>query len=242
MSKKIVYIFSALVILFVYIYSMSVKNDQIKEQRVNYTSMMSYKDSENNRLIRSNDLKAAVIMKSSQNTISMSLAMEEFSNELEGFKRAQSLVKSEILTEIKGLSIGFENGPGEFSGIQLVDSMYVHVDTVSKYFIRTPKKVKYSDDWVSFDATVNKEFTLDSLSLINKFDITIGSKKQDKPLSFLRKREPVVEMKSYNPYSSIPYINNVVFKDDKKGAAKVALSKPAFFVYGFISSTVLNKL
>jgi hypothetical protein len=242
MRKRIEYISIAVAFLFVYLYSMNVKNNQIKEQAINYTSMMSYKESENNRLIRSNEIKAAAITKSSQNAISMSLAMKEFSKELEGFKRAQSLVKSEILTEIKGLSTDFENSPGEFSGIQLIDSMYVHVDTVSKYFIRTPKKVNYSDDWISFDATVNKDFTLDSLSLINKFDITIGSKKQDKPLSFLRKKEPVVEMKSYNPYSSIPYINNVIFKDDKKGAGKIVFSKPAIFAYGFISSTLINKL
>jgi hypothetical protein len=53
-----------------------------------------------------------------------------------------------------------------------------------------------------------------------------------------KKSEPVVEMKSYNPYTSIPYLNNVVVKQPK---SHWLLSKPAMFVYGIATGLVISK-
>lgn len=241
MIKKIGFILVCILLVFVYIYSMTIKNQQIKEVKRNYESIISYSDAEKNKLIKEDSLKAVEIKTMAQNQLSHSVAIEEFKKELNGFKRAQILVKSEILTEINGLSIGLE-GDSSLSDLNLVDSMYLHKDTVLNNFIRIPKSGHYSDDWISMDFKIKKDFVLDSLRLINKFDIVIGYKKQDKSFGFLRKKDPVVEMKSYNPYSSVPYINNIVIKDDRKGLMKITSSKPAMFAYGFIASTVLNKL
>ena len=92
-----------------------------------------------------------------------------------------------------------------------------------------------------FYATVGKSFNIDSLILINKFDATLGWKKPDKAFKFLRKSEPVLAFNSYNPYSTAPYINNLVIEDDGTKFGKILLSRPAFFMYGFLTNSLINK-
>lgn len=240
--KKVEYILFGVALIAVYVLTAYSSNKKIESVSDSYKSVIAFNNAEKRQLIKADSLKAHYIIKMSQNQVSYKDAIEEFSKELNGFKRAQSLVKSEILTKIEGIEVSYDSSGGKFDGISIIDSNYIHRDTIDKYFVRVPQNASFSDKWLSFDATIGHDFKLDSLSTINKFDIIIGYKNQEKPLSFLRKKEPVVEMKSYSPYSSVHYINNVTFKDDRSGAGKLLTSRAAFFGYGFISSTVLNKL
>jgi hypothetical protein len=236
------YIFFIIALLAVVAFFSFKSNERVKQVKSSYETVLKYKEIEKQQLIKSDSLKAVEIKTIAQNQVSYADAIKHFEKEIKGFKRAQSLVKSEILTEIKGLSLDYDSTGGKFDGISINDSLYIHKDTVDAYFIRVPKNIDYSDDWLSFNATVDHKFKLDSLKTLNKLDIVIGYKKQEKPLSFLRKKDPVVELKSYSPYSSVPYVNNVVFKEEKSKVSSIFTSRAAFFGYGFITSTVLNKL
>jgi hypothetical protein len=76
----------------------------------------------------------------------------------------------------------------------------------------------------------------------NKIDAILGWQKPDKPLKFLRKAEPVVKINSYNPYSRIGAINNLVVEDERSKFGKVLTSKPMMFLYGVIGGITLLSL
>ena len=110
---------------------------------------------------------------------------------------------------------------------------------LNEHYLKIPAKVEMNNDWMSFNATIEKKFSIDSLSMYNKFDAYLGYKKPEKPLKFLRKSEPVLELRSYSPYTKVAYVNNIVVEDGKKG--KFLTSKPAMFLYGLGTGFILSK-
>lgn len=207
-----------------------------------YEAVISYKDGERNQLKNSLDLEVAdkVIMK--QNIMSEKVAKEQLKEELEGYKDLTAYMKSEVVTSIKNLEAKYDKAErDQFDGIDIKDGEYIHKNDVDKNFVRVPTTFGHKDDWMYFAGTINKHSTiLDSLYLINKFDATIGSKKSEKSFSWLRKKEPTVELKSYNPYTEVTYVNNVVINDDKGKIGNILLSKPAMFVYGVLTGVAIN--
>jgi len=211
-----------------------------KAQKESYNAVIDFKDGEKAQLKNSLDLKVADNLIMKQNIMSESVAKEQLKEELKGYKDLTAYMKSEVITSIKNLEAQYEKiDKDPFDGIKIIDGEYIHKDDVDKNFMRTPKTFSYIDDWMAFSGTVNKKSTmLDSLYLLNKFDATIGSKKSEKSFSWLRKKEPTVELKSYNPHTKIVYVNNVVVDNDKGKVGNILFSKPAMFLYGFIGGGI----
>lgn len=184
-----------------------------------------------------------------QNWINEAQARKILEKEYQSFKKIQSQTRAELITRLNNLEFVIQNSfdrEHEFDGITIINDTCIHKDTVRSHFVRIPSLFSYKDTagWFSLSGqiTKNKTIFIDSLSLLNKFDATIGWKKPDKSFKVFRKSEPVIELASYNPYTSIPYINNVVVEDSRSGLGKIFLSQPAIFVYGFITGIFTKKI
>ena len=205
-----------------------------------YKSVIDFKETEKSQLKNSLDLKVADEFVMKQNIVNSKIAQEELKEELKGYKDLTAYMKSEVITSIKNLEAKYDNKESDpFEGINLLDGDYIHKDDVDKNFIRVPKSFSFEDEWLSFEGTVSRESAvLDSLYLLNKFDATIGYVRPDTTFSWFRKKTPVVSLKSYNPYTKIVYVNNVVVDNDKGKVGNVLFSKPAMLVYGAIAGGI----
>lgn len=201
------------------------------ELRSDFDSVTTFTDKENDQLINSTNLLAQEVSEMNQNLLSSDEEIRKLSEELSKYKSIQSHVKAEILSEIRGIELPMTIIDREVP-TYISDSTFIHRDTISKYFTPIPSKVSFNDEWITFNATVGKSFTLDSLSMINKFDVTIGSKKE----KWYNKSEPVVTLNSYSPYSSIPYVNNLVVEEPKGKILKKAITYAGIFTAGMLTN------
>lgn len=221
------------------------QENAIDTMQRDHASEMSYMREENNALIQK-DLEPQVVVEKDMNVISEEKAREMLDEQFKEFTEINMLLKGEIVTAVENISIEYHPPDvhvDPFEGLDFaLDGYHLHKDTVNKYFLRTPKKVSYLDtNWLEFEGTVfRNDFNIDRLSLINKFDVTLGYKKPDKNFKFLRRSEPKLEFKSYNPYSTVPYVNNLVVEKNGSAAGRIFTSKPAFFVYGFLAKSLIN--
>jgi len=212
-----------------------------KNMEQSYESVIAFKDGERNQMKKSLDLKVEDSVVMAQNIMSQKVAMEQLQGELDGFKSINSYLKSEVITSVKNLEAKYKDDKKDpFKGIEVKDGKYIHMDAVNKNFIRIPKSFSYKDDWMALEGTVKKEnTTIDSLGIFNKFDAIIGYKKPKGPFRFLKKKKPIVELKSYNPYTKINYVNNVTIRGGDSKTKNILLSKPAMLIYGFIGGRAL---
>ena len=210
--------------------------------KTSYESIISFNEKENMQLKNSIDLKVsdAVVMK--QKLTTNDIALRELKEELNGYKKLNSYLKTEVTTTIKNLEAKYNDlSKDQFDGVEIKDGSYIHVDEVDKHFLRVPKTFTTSSEWFTVHGTVKKQFTvIDSLSMFNKFDAIIGYKKPNKKFKLFRKKEPVVELKSYNPYTKINYVNNVVVSNNKTKVESIFLSRPAMLIYGFLGGKLIN--
>lgn len=89
------------------------------------------------------------------------------------------------------------------------DTVLVKVDPDGNSFMRIPIRFGKKDTWYSISGTVTKAGVhIDSVSMNNRLRITIAYQKN----GFLKRRTPVVEVKSSNPYSAITNVDNVIIK------------------------------
>lgn len=169
----------------------------------------SFWEGEEAQWISRDSIQAVDIAEMEQNLMTEISARKLLEDEFERFKSIQSHVRAEIVTRIDTVI--------QFKEIEklIVDNYQdcVPADTVKKHFIQIPRNANLEDQWMQIYTTIDTALTIDSMLFINKFDVTIGYKKPDKPFKFLRRKEPVVELISYNPYSTVNYVNNVVVKD-----------------------------
>lgn len=203
-----------------------------------YRSMQAFHEGEKDQLISSYDLLAEEVKTINQNIVSSDEEIKKLSNDLKEYKSIQAYTKAEILSEIHGLEIGYTAPDTEI--VYLPDTGCIDVEVVKENFIQIPQKVSFADDWISLDGTVTKKFILDSLSLLNKFDVTIGEKKTGKKLLVFNKYEPVVELKSYSPYTSVPYINNITVEERKNKGIKRAGAFALVFVAGMLTPKIIK--
>jgi len=200
----------------------------------NYSSLISYMEKEKEQMIQSNGLLVQEVSIINQNLVSSTDKIKELSQEFNNYKKIQSHVKAEILSKIEGIVIPIITID---KPIYLSDTGCTDNRIIKEKFIQIPSKVNFNDTWVSFNGTIGKQFTIDSLSMINKFDVTIGEKKVGKKLLVFNKYEPIVELKSYNPYTTIPYVNNIIV-DEKKGK----IIKPITLIaVGFATGFLIRK-
>jgi len=118
-------------------------------------------------------------------------------------KKAKSQQKVRTITQVDSVKI-----PYEVEKIVYVDSNTF--DT--SFFVKTPIPINYNDTWNFFSGRVLKDgFMIDSMGSINKYRITIASKKQ----GFFKKPIPIVEVKNENPKTRVNEISNVQIEDKK---------------------------
>jgi len=196
-----------------------------------YSSLLSYMGKEKEQMIQSNGLLVQEISIVNQNLVSSTKKIKELSQEFNNYKKVQSHVKAEILSKIEGIDIPILTVD---KPIYLSDTGCTDNKIIKEKFIQIPSKVNFNDTWISFDGTIGKQFTIDSLSIINKFDVTIGEKKVGKKLLVFNKYEPIVELKSYNPYTTIPYVNNIIVKEKKGKIIKPITLIAVGFATGFL--------
>ncbi|MCP3683669.1 MAG: hypothetical protein GY861_13370 [bacterium] len=183
-------------------------------------SVKTFLEEEKNQLISRDSIKAEEIKELNQNLINEKSARILLADEYERFKSVSSHVRFESVTKIDSVFIPFTT-----------------TDTLTKYS-DCSGDLALNDGWMNFAGEVDSlGLHIDSLSFVNKFDVTIGKKKSDKPFAFLRKKEYTVELISYNPYTEINYVNNIVVDEGAKN--KVFNSKPAFMVYGGVIGSIL---
>lgn len=214
--------------------------DSINNLTSSYQSILSFTEQEQNETLDSDSLIVHELILMKQNIVDSKVANEMLREEFKGFKKFQSKVKAEMLTEISNITVEYTplESENELEGITLSYGDYIHKDTVMANFVRIPRKIEMDCTWVSFYGTVGKNFTLDSLSVFNKFDVVLGYKKPDKSFKFLRKSEPVLEFKSYNPYTSVPYINNLTVEKNNKS---FLTSKPMVTLYALATGFWIGK-
>lgn len=207
--------------------------NRVSDVTNDYNTLTAFMEAEKNQLIASNDLVVHEIKTINQNLVTSDQKIKELSEELEKYKSIDSYTKAELLTEIKGMTIEYVPDGTVVENVLVPDTGCVPIEFVNKHFIHVPKKVSFSDQWMSFDATVNKKsLTLDSLSMINKFDVTIGKRVVGKKFLIFNKKENVVDLKSYNPYTSVPYVNNLTVEKEKGSGLKKVLTYTLFFAAG----------
>lgn len=198
-------------------------------------STYNFLDIEKTQSISRDSVHAHDIKVMEQNIMSEEAARMLLEKEFERFKEIQSHVRSEITTRIDTFFIPYDSSTND---IILDYDGYMPIDTVRKYFVQIPKGVNYADTWLAFSGSIDSiGLSIDSMSMINKFDITIGWKKPDKPFKFLRRKQPIAEIVSYNPYTKVNYVNNIVV--DKK-TGNIFTSKAAFAIYGATAGIIVG--
>lgn len=188
-------------------------------------------EKEKEQMIQSNGLLVQEISVVNQNLVSSTKKVKELSQQFDNYKKIQSHVKAEILSKIEGIVIPVVTVD---KPIYLSDTGCTDNKIIKEHFIQIPSKVNFSDTWISFNGTIGKQFTIDSLFMINKFDVTIGEKKVGKKMLIFNDYEPIVELKSYNPYTTIPYVNNIIVEEKRGKIIKPITLIAVGFATGFL--------
>lgn len=163
--------------------------------------------------------------------------MEFLKEQYKSFSKIQSVIKAEITSSVKGLNI-----PIQIADVNFPDSL-IPVDLVNQFYIPKNSKSSYSDDWIDLAFTIGDSLAVDSIKVRNKIDAVVGWKKSDKAFAFLRKKEPVVEIISYSPYTEIGHINNLTVKPENNNKFLSAItSKPVLFITGVIGGILVSNL
>lgn len=207
-------------------------NDLISDKD-KVTSFYHDRDSVNLAKINS---QAQDIVSMKQSIVDDKVVTESLKKELKGYKEA-SLVETRIVTRIDSFRILLHD-------TVVVDSARLaalnceYADSLLKEFKKKQKFFTFSDNWFTMSGKSSyKEVSFDSLTFKNEFDVILGYKRE----KWYKRSYPVVELKSYNPYSKITYVNNIVVKDKRSKFEKTMLSKPAMLVYGLIAGIIITK-
>ena len=211
--------------------------EKVADLKQDIESTNNFWENEEKQWISRDSIRAHDIAEMEMNLMTEASARQLLEDEFNRFKKIQSHVRTETITRVDSFFIPYDRDTIDL--LSLYDSL-IPIDTVNKHFIQIPKSVSYSDTWFAFAGNVDSiGLTIDSLRMINKFDVTIGWKKPDKPLKFLRRKEPVVELISYNPYTEVNYVNNIVVQNSQ-GSSLV--EKIAFAGGGFVAGFVAGQI
>ena len=238
-NGHISYLFIIAAISAVFAFSLWDGCNKISDLKRDHESQMAFtqkRDSANLNKINMQANDSAIMQ---QNIMSMEAAEQLLQKELSQYKDIASFLEVRILNRIENLSVGFnEPAENDFDGLNFHDGDYLHRDTVGRHFLRVPKTFSYSDKWASISGTTTKEGNnFDIISMIDEFDAIVGRKKQK---GLFKRAKYVVELKSYSPYSTVSYVNNVTIADDRSKAGKLITSRGAFYVAGFLTNTILS--
>ena len=114
-------------------------------------------------------------------------------------------------TKIKAQTIIVEKKiPIRTEKVIIIDSSNNSMDTLN--YVKVPFNIVERDSWYTLIAHVDTSyFTLDTLSVNNKISIVVGERKG----KWWQKNEPMVEVKSSNPYTKIE-MENITIEQKRK--------------------------
>lgn len=211
-------------------------NSELNKKDSDFTSMQDFHK-------RRDSINLAKINSHAQDSVKMTQTIVEYENlskelkeELKGYKDGSSLTETVISSVANDIII-------EIHDTFYVDSVKLRslgcecADSLLKEFRKKKVFYNFRDEWLNIVGhhTYNK-VSFDTISFRNEFDVIIGSKRE----KWYKRRNQVVELKSYSPYTEVVYVNNVVTKDSKTKYQRIFKSKPAYFFYGILGGFVLN--
>ena len=200
-----------------------------------YEEMSSFYASRDSANLNKLKLKASDSIKMSQRIVEYESLNESLKNELEGYKGA-SFVESSLTSGVTGLTLPFRDTI-YIDSLRLVSSGCEYADSLIKAFQNKKNFFNFKDEWLTIDGVSSYEsISFDSIVFKNEIDVILGNKRE----KWYKSRAPVVELKSYSPYSNIVYMNNLVVEDKRTVYQKALTSKSAWFLYGILGGFVLN--
>lgn len=226
----LVFCFVGIAVLLMFLLKECEHNKELEDE---VNTVNAFLDIEKQSSFDRDSIHAHDIKEMEQNLLTETSARILLEEEFQRFKKIQSHTRFESTSGIREVLVPFEVHD---TVIQIVNNYVdaIPVDTVKKYFIQIPKIAKLdTSDWFQLYTTIDTALTIDSLFFINKFDVTIGYKKPDKPFKFLRKKVPTVELISYSPYTTLNYVNNITVKGKPGTPIEEILSAAGGGVLGF---------
>jgi len=180
-------------------------------------------------------LDAADSIKANQIIVEYENLSKALKEELRGYKNGASLTETKVVTVLESVEM-------EIHDTIFIDKSRLSIegchysDSLLKEFRNKKSFFTFKDDWLNIvgQYTYDKVL-LDTVSLKNEFDVILGYKKE----KWYKRRNQVVELKSYSPYAEIVYLNNIIVKDRKK--LSFLNSKKAYFLYGALGSFLYLK-
>lgn len=224
MSRRVEILFVITIALLLFMNFQTCKSKH--DMKEGYENAIEFVEKENNQLIQEKNLEVYAKEQMRQNLVSERQANSLLKEELKSFKSIQAYIKAEMKTQMKDVLAQYVDG---------LDTTITVVTKNDETYMKVPRPFIYSDKWTELTGTVTTGGVLiDSLMFINKFDITVGWKRD----RWYSKQKPVMEMKSYNPNTSIPYMNNVVIK---KPTTPWYTSRAAMFGYGVLAGFIISR-
>tara|TARA_R110000772_G_scaffold1095_1_gene3854 strand:- start:6120 stop:6836 length:717 start_codon:yes stop_codon:yes gene_type:complete len=231
------YIFSLIVVILLWGFREWTFHSEKKELTRTISSIQSFFQNERESFMDGKELIAHDLKEMKQLQVASAKEMEFLKEQYKSFSKIQSVIKAEITSSVKGLNI-----PIQIADVNFPDSL-IPVDLVNQFYIPKNSKSSYSDDWIDLAFTIGDSLAVDSIKVRNKIDAVVGWKKSDKAFAFLRKKEPVVEIISYSPYTEIGHINNLTVKPENNNKFLSAItSKPVLFITGVIGGILVSNL
>jgi hypothetical protein len=156
---------------------------------------------------------------------------DEFGNDL---RNINAILKAELHSMISG-NLGYLLDTMYLSADT---SLYIHRDSVLKHFVPKNSTASHSELWYDIDVTLADSLRIDSLKVRDKIDVILAYKRP----KWWKAKEPIVRVQSYNPYTTIGSVNNLVVKDERSKFVKVLTSKPMMFLYGGLTGYTVGRL
>lgn len=207
----------------------------MESMKQSFDSLIEFQKNELNSRFAGKDIMVKDIKEMKQNQVASLKELKSLNKAYSDLKKVNAVIKAELATKIKGtIKIFYDT-----TYLSADTGVFIHRDSISKYFIPKQSKALHSEMWYDISTTIGDSLTIDSLNVYNKIDVILGYKKPDKAFKFLRKSEPIVSIQSYNPYSKIENVNNLIVNDNRSKVGKLATSKLAGFTYGILGGFLL---
>ena len=196
-------------------------NSEIGDIRGDYETQIAYQEKRDSAQLAKDKHRANDSIQMAQNIVDYKNLTEKLKKELKGYKDDVSLVEVGTKTIIDSFFIE--------STVEVHDTIH---DSIAVPCLDNRKFFyNFKDDWISLKGNYNaKGVLIDTLAIRNEYDVLLGWKKE----KWYKRRNPIIELKSYSPYSDVVYVNNIVVEDRKK--LSVLNSKPAYFIYGALGA------
>lgn len=204
--------------------------------RSDFSNMQSFHNKRDSANLAKLRVNAADSVKMSQTIVEFENLTDELKNELKGYKEGAGIVETSVRTVIERVTVvSYDTIPIDI--VRLDSSNCEYADSLIKEFQNKKFFYNFKDDWLTISShhTYNK-LVFDTISVKNEFDVLIGHKKE----KWYSRRYPTVELKSYNPYTDIVYVNNIMTKEHKTNYQRIFNSKSAYLFYGILAGFVLN--